>query len=76
MLQKYRPARFFLAAWLFFLSGAVIILLKNFGIVQAGFIANYGFQIGTAIGVVLLSIALTDRVNFFRAEMEPLQYEI
>ncbi len=67
-LKGHRMARFFLLAWFVFLSGAISRALMAFGILPSIFIVAYGVQIGSAIQVVLLSLALADGFGQERKE--------
>jgi len=76
-LRKYRPARFFLIAWIFLLIGLLISILRGFGILPGNFITLYGMQIGSALEVILLSLALADRMNIMKREYaEDLQEKV
>lgn len=71
----YRPARFYLVAWGFLLFGSLAFILKSFGMLPTNVVTTYGPQIGSAIEVILLSLALGDRINYerrekYRAKME------
>lgn len=68
-IQGHRPARFFLAAWIVFLLGAIVYGLQKLGFVPRGFFSEYTYQIGTAIEVILLSLALGDRINHLQSEI-------
>ena len=68
-----REARFYLIAWLFFLSGIIIFVLMNVGLIPFNFLTNHSIQIGSAIEAVLLSIALADRINILKKEKEKSQ---
>jgi signal transduction histidine kinase len=63
VMVGYKPARYFLIAWATFLIGIVAISLKNFGILPAGFVTDYGMQIGSALETVLLSMGLGYRIR-------------
>ena len=67
-LQGYRPARFFLLAWLLFLSGLILFVMRNFNILPYNTFTNYTFQLGTAMEVILLSFALGDKINILEIE--------
>jgi len=73
--QGYRPARFFLLAWTMFLTGLVLFVLRNLGILPYNNYTNYTMQAGTAFEVTLLSLALADKINIFKAEKEKSQEE-
>ncbi|MCG8673560.1 MAG: response regulator [Pseudomonadales bacterium] len=66
--RGYDPARFYLFAWLFLLFGCLAFILKSFGLAPNNMVTTYGAQIGSAIEVILLSLALGDRINYERKE--------
>jgi signal transduction histidine kinase/CheY-like chemotaxis protein len=66
-----KHARFFITAWFVFLAGMLVsILNKGYGLAPSNFWTLYGFQIGSALEVVLLSLALADRINVTQEEKE------
>ncbi len=68
--QRYRPARFFLAACLFFVVGTVAYTLMWMQVLPAHVLTVYAPQIGTVFEAFLFSLGLADRVNVLRAEKE------
>jgi two-component system, NtrC family, sensor kinase len=74
-LKGFRPAKFFLLAWTMFFTGVVLFVLRNWGILPYNSYTNYTMPIGAAIEVILLSLALADRINVFKAEKEKSQEE-
>lgn len=70
LLRNFRPARYFMLAWTFFLIGGLLYQFKSFGLLPEMFITNNGIKIGSAFEVILLSIALADRINTLRQEKE------
>jgi two-component system NtrC family sensor kinase len=74
-LQGYRPAKLFLLAWTIFLIGIVLFVLRNLGVLPYNNYTNYTMQAGTAFEVTLLSLALADKINIFKAEKEKSQEE-
>ena len=73
--QGYRPAKLFLVAWTIFFIGLILFVLRNLGILPYNDFTNYTMQVGTAFEVTLLSLALADRINIFKAEKERSQAE-
>ena len=65
-----RPAIFFLVAWVTFLMGIIVFILKDVGVLPYNNFTNYILQIGSAIEVVVLSFALADKINIYRKEKE------
>ncbi|MDW8296664.1 MAG: 7TM diverse intracellular signaling domain-containing protein [Raineya sp.] len=67
--QGFRPARFFVPAWIMYLVGAILVALRGLGLAPTNFITTYSIQIGSAIEVILLSLALADKINTLRKEI-------
>ncbi|WXL25039.1 7TM diverse intracellular signaling domain-containing protein [Ectopseudomonas mendocina] len=63
-----RVARYFIIAWSALLSGALISALMGVGIVPSNLFTMNASQIGCAIEVSLLSLALADRINALKEE--------
>lgn len=68
--QGHPGARYFVLAWSFLLAGSVMLALRNFGWIPTNFITRYGFQIGSALEMLLLSYALADRITALRRAKE------
>ena len=56
-------ARLFMLAWCMLLCGAVLLALRNFALVPTNFFTLHGLQIGSALEMILLSLALAARFN-------------
>ncbi|MDH4198774.1 MAG: SpoIIE family protein phosphatase [Spirochaetia bacterium] len=76
LLRGDRAARYYLLAWSFFLVGSILKALQSNGIVASTFITIWGQQIGSAIDVTLLSLAMMDRFNLIKVENEKNQFEL
>ncbi len=72
----YKPARYFFVAWTIFLCGMAMYGLKTFGIFPSLFITEYAIQIGSALEVILLSLALADRFRLIMIENDEMHLEI
>ena len=59
----YEGVRYYLLAWSFMLGGGALLAMNKFGMVPNNIITQNGAQIGSAIEVVLLSIALANQMN-------------
>ncbi len=68
LLKGAKTARFFLMAWIALLAGMIFATLGASGIIKNSFLTDYSVQIGTALEVVLLSLALADRINIMKEE--------
>lgn len=63
-----RVARWFIIAWSAFLLGGLVNTLMVLGYLPNLFITMYASQLGSALEVALLSLALADRINSLREE--------
>src|SRR5690606_19425777 len=70
MRRGYKPARLFLLAWGAFLLGTGMIAAVAFGLLPKNFVTAYGVQFGSALEMLLLSIALGYRYAALRNENE------
>ena len=71
---NYRPAKYFLIAFLFVMIGAVYsILVSTFGVGEPSFISRNGVLIGTVIEMTLLSMGLADKYHFIQQKNVMLQ---
>lgn len=73
--RGYVPARLFLVAWALFLSGTAAIAALAFGLLPKNVMTEYGVQIGSALEMLLLSIALSYRYASLRNENERIAAE-
>jgi signal transduction histidine kinase len=73
--RGYRPAKFFLIAWIPLLLSIIVWILKDVGVLPYNTFTNYSITIGSALEVILLSFALADKINIFKAEKEKSQEE-
>src|SRR5690625_2459924 len=65
-----RQARFYIAGWLIFLTGVSVTILERTVILPFTIITEYAGQITLTIEVVLLSLALADKIKIMRQEKE------
>lgn len=63
----FRPARYFLIAWSFLMTGVSLFILQNLNLIPSGFFPQYSQFFGAAFEAVLLSLALGYRINSLRA---------
>lgn len=71
--RGFPPARFFVLAWMFFLGGGLIYVYNFKGVFPYTFIGNNAFQIGSAIEMILLSLAIADRVKYLFDQLHSAQ---
>lgn len=67
-LRGMRVARYFIIAWTAFLLGGIVNTLMVLGYLPNMFLTMYASQIGSALEVGLLSLALADRINAMKEE--------
>lgn len=61
---KHDPAaRYYTVAWVFMLSGGIVLALSKFTVLPRNLLTENATQVGSALGVILLSIALADRLD-------------
>jgi serine phosphatase RsbU (regulator of sigma subunit) len=68
LFKGYRSARYYAVGWAAFLAGGLLQTSKAFGLVEVNFFTVWSQQIGSAMVVTFLSLALTDRLNLSEKE--------
>jgi two-component system, sensor histidine kinase LadS len=63
LLAGSRPAKLYVVAWTAFLTGSIIFLLKNFGVLPHTFMTQHSWQVGSLLEMILLSMTLSSRMN-------------
>ncbi len=72
--QGYRPARYYLLAWSFYIAGTMTSVLALLDVIPFTHIwIVYGYQIGAALEATLLTLALADRLQTYQAEYQSAQ---
>ncbi len=71
--RGYKPAYFYFVAWFAFLFGMVVFVMRNLAIIPNNYVTTYILYIGSSIEVIVLSIALADKINTLRKEKEQSQ---
>ncbi len=67
LAQKgYKHAKTFLYAWIFYIVGIVIQTLQSLNFIPTNEITSNTIQIGSAFEIVLLSIAVGNKINFYK----------
>lgn len=70
-----RMARYFIIAWTAFLLGGVVNTMMVLGYLPNVFLTMYASQIGSALEVALLSLALADRINSMREQQAQILFD-
>lgn len=73
MRKGVREAFYFNISWFFFLSGVIIYILKDSGILPFNSFTSNSILIGSGLEVSLLSFALADKINTYKKEKEESQ---
>jgi two-component system, sensor histidine kinase LadS len=68
LLKGYQPARYFMIAWAMLLVGVLAYMLKVFGLLPHNMLTQNGFQVGSLMEMVLLSLALASRLRDLRRQ--------
>ena len=68
-----KAARFFVAAWFMYIVLGVLITLRNLGLVDPSPFVNHGAELGSALEVIILAIALSDRYRLYKRQQEEAQ---
>jgi diguanylate cyclase (GGDEF)-like protein len=68
VIKGYRPARYFMIAWGMLLIGVMAYMLKVFGLLPHNVFTQNGFQVGSLMEMVLLSLALASRLRDLRLQ--------
>ena len=66
--QGIKSARLFVIAWTLFVFGAMVFVFSKYGLFPRDFTTENAMYIGSVVVVILLSLALADRINAERQE--------
>lgn len=61
--QGFKPARFFLLAWVFLALGGMVYMWTLTGLIESSLLGQYSFLLGTVIEATFLSWALAELIN-------------
>lgn len=65
-------AKFYVYAWTFYLIGGLLGVLRNIGLLPFNDLTTHAVEVGTALQVILLSLALSERYRVIKMEKEAL----
>ncbi|MBI9104482.1 MAG: hypothetical protein JEY99_18855 [Spirochaetales bacterium] len=74
-MKGNRYARFYFIAWSFLLLGVTLSTLRALGVLPHHFITEHGIQFGGALEMILLSLALADRIYFLKREKQKAEHD-
>lgn len=75
-VRKVPGARIFVAAWALLLTGTSLLALRNLGILPSNAFTVYSIQLGSALEMLLLSLALAAQFNKLKRQKEEAQEEM
>jgi len=69
-LHGYKPARFFMLSWTFFVGIVLANIGESLGLININMsLSDMGMMFGLVFGVAFQSLALADRFNLYKQEM-------
>ncbi|GAB2526812.1 hypothetical protein GCM10027085_16280 [Spirosoma aerophilum] len=72
--RGFRPARFYLLGWGFYIVEILLLILTLFNVISFDHtLTYYGYQIGAVCQATLLTFALLDRINVLRSSINQAQ---
>ncbi|MES2375314.1 MAG: 7TM diverse intracellular signaling domain-containing protein [Bacteroidota bacterium] len=67
-IQGFKPAKFFIIGWGFFLLSVLVSISRNNGLVPYNYFTLNVVTYSALIELVLFSVALADKINFYRRQ--------
>jgi signal transduction histidine kinase/PAS domain-containing protein len=74
--RGYRPAGYYTLSWTAFLVSIIVLGLARFGLAPSTALTEQGYLAGIALTVLLMTLALVDRINLIQAEAERASREV
>ncbi len=74
--KGYKPAKYIIVGWSFYLIGTLLFVLAGAEIIPYTDFTSSGILFGSAIEMVLLSVALAAKIDFYKKGQEKLQKEV
>jgi len=74
--RGYAPGYIVLLASAVWLSGTVLIPLRNLGVLDSNWLTDFGFQIGSALEVIFLALAQAYKVRLLQKEHDQTQKQL
>ncbi|PCI44624.1 MAG: hypothetical protein COB51_09920 [Moraxellaceae bacterium] len=73
LLKGFKPARYYMIGWSFFIIGLLVYTFQTLGLIASTTLTHYAIQIGSLFGMISLSLALTDRISILSSNAHHLQ---
>ncbi|WP_338793935.1 7TM diverse intracellular signaling domain-containing protein [Bernardetia sp. MNP-M8] len=74
--KGYKPAKYIIVGWTFYLIGTLLFVLAGAEIIPYNDVTSNGILFGSAIEMILLSVALAAKIDFYKKGQEKLQEEV
>ena len=68
--SKFEVLKLYIISWSIFISGAIILGLKGFGLLNSNIFIDHAFHIGLYLQQILLSILISQRIELNRNETD------
>jgi len=75
LVVSYRSARYYMLAWSLFLTGMLVFAITKLGWMPLTFVSQWSMQIGSMIGVMVLSLGLADKIKQLEQEKQRIREE-
>jgi signal transduction histidine kinase len=72
-LKGNKTANYYIAAWMFYLIGGLLLTLRNSGVFDFNFWTTHFVEIGAALETIIIAFALADRYRRLKKENEETQ---
>jgi signal transduction histidine kinase len=72
-IKGNKTANYFIAAWTFYLTGGLLLTLRNSGVLDYNFWTTHFVEIGAALETTIIAFALGDRYRRYKQEKEEIQ---
>lgn len=69
LFKKIKVAKYFAFAWSFLLGGVIVFILADLHILSNTFYTQNAILIGSSIEIILLSLALANKINSYKEEL-------
>lgn len=74
-MKGFRPAVYFLVGFSLLIGFGMVYNLRDNDLLPDNYFTRHSAQLGTALEAIILSWALTSKVNFYKREKEALQHQ-
>ncbi|MBE9533070.1 MAG: diguanylate cyclase [Proteobacteria bacterium] len=75
-IRQKHYAKYYLISWIFFMIGVTIFSARNLGWLPSNIFTRHSIIFGSALEMILLSLALAKQINFVRDERDKARQEL